>query len=361
MHIRKLDRPKQSTATRKKSPNGALCCSCLVALGMLLAASCAQQAPGDGAARSRDGSEKIVIALLPKLTNIAYFDACHRGAQAAAEDLGVELIYDGPTEPSGSQQNKYIETWIRQGVDAICVAPNQPKTLKRFVEKAHERGIRVLTWDTDAPDSGRNLMVNQVDEQRLGELLIDEIARQMNEEGQWAIAIASLDAANLNAWRRYAEARARTKYPRMTLVDTVVTKEDENEARRQVETLLNVHPDLKGIIAFDSNSVPGAAEALMRTGKAGQVALTGNTTPGKMRPYMKQGVLESFFLWDPRQLGELTVRLASALVKGRELGPGTEIEGCGPLQFDDDDPSVVIMSEPIRFTRENIDEYDWGF
>src|SRR5437762_10721207 len=89
----------------------------------------------------------------------------------------------------------------------------------------------------------------------------------MGEEGEWAIAIASLDAANLNTWRRFSEARAKDKYPKLKLVATEVTKEDENFAREKVGTLLNAYPNLKGIIAFDSNSVPGSCEAVKRAGK----------------------------------------------------------------------------------------------
>src|SRR5690349_3719241 len=72
---------------------------------------------GGGAAKKAD--DKVVIAMLPKLTNIAYFEACRVGAKQAADELGVELIYDGPTQASGSDQHKFIETWIRQRVDAI--------------------------------------------------------------------------------------------------------------------------------------------------------------------------------------------------------------------------------------------------
>jgi ABC-type sugar transport system substrate-binding protein len=303
---------------------------------------------------------KVVIAMLPKLINIDYFDACKRGATKAAEEIGVTLIYDGPTEPSGSEQNKFIDTWIRQGVNAICIAPNQPKTISRFVQKAHAQGIKVLTWDSDAPESGRDLFVNQVDERVLGETLMDDLARQMGEEGEWAIAIASLDAANLNTWRRYAEARAKEKYPKLKLVATEVTKEDENYARQKAETLLNAYPNLKGIIAFDSNSVPGASEAVKRAGKVGKIAITGNSTPGKMRPYIKAGILESFYLWDPRALGALTVRLAKALADGQQLREGAEIPGHGKLAFSKQDPKTVIMAEPIRFTKENIDTFDFG-
>lgn len=335
-----------------------------VSTAVLLAISltgCGKSPDAGGEKTEAPKDDKVVIAMLPKLTNIAYFDACHEGAKKAAAELGVQLIYDGPTKPSGAEQNQFIDTWIRQRVDAICVAPNQPKAIQNFVAKAQDRGIKIVTWDSDAPESTRDMMVNQVDDQILGHMLIDEIARQMNEEGEWAITIASLDATNLNTWRRYAEERAKEKYPKMTLVATEVTNEDENEARKKVETLLNAYPNLKGIIGFDSNSVPGSAEALARTGKGGKVALTGNTTPGKMRKYIKDGVLEAFYLWDPRALGDLTVRVAKSLVDGKELKPGDNMEGYGELKFSPHDPKTIILSEPIRFTKDNIDQYDFGF
>ena len=317
---------------------------------------------GSGAGDKAKPRSQMVIAMLPKLTNIAYFRACQDGAKKAADELGVKLSYDGPSDPNASDQNQFIKTWIRQGVDAICIAPNEPKAVKRFVQQAQQQGIKVLTWDSDAPDSGRELMVNQVDDKRLGEALMDEIARQMHEEGEWAVVIASLNADNLNTWRRHAEARAAQKYPKLTKVDTIVTEEDVDKSRKQVETLLNVHPNLKGMIAFDSNSVPGAAEALKRTGKAGKVALCGNTTPAPMKSYLKDGVLESFYLWDPRKLGDLTVRLAVALAEGQTLKPGASINGSPPLVFSQTEPSTVIMmTEPLKFTKDNIDQFDWGF
>jgi rhamnose transport system substrate-binding protein len=338
----------------------------IAALLGAFAIGCANDASGpvgkggasSGNAKPRD---QLQIAMMPKLTNIAYFRASQEGAKKAADELGVKLIYDGPSDPSASDQNKFIETWIRQGVDAICVAPNEPKAIKRFVQQAQERGIKVLTWDSDAPESGRDLMVNQVDDKKLGEALMDEIARQMHEEGEWAVVIASLNADNLNTWRRYAEARAAEKYPKLTKVGTVVTDEDVDKSRMQVETLLNAHPNLKGLIGFDSNSVPGAAEALKRSGKAGKVALCGNTTPAPMKAYLKEGVLQSFYLWDPRKLGDLTVRLAVALAEGQTLKPGASVNGSPPLVFSPSGPPMVIMTEPIKFTKENIDQYDWGF
>jgi len=102
-------------------------------------------------------------------------------------------------------------------------------------------------------------------------------------------AIASLDAANLNTWRRYAEARAKEKYPNLKLVATEVTKEDENVAREKVQTLLNAYPNLKGIIAFDSNSVPGA----MRGTRAVAVQMSAQSRQVRMHCRMSISSAES--------------------------------------------------------------------
>lgn len=318
---------------------------------------------------SGESEGKLRIAMLPKLKTIAYFEACHQGAQKAADELGVELIYDGPSQNSGSEQHKYLETWTRQRVDAICVAPNEPQAVTRFIEKAQKAEIPVITWDSDAatdgdtPESKRQFMVNQIDDTVLAHAMMDDIARQMGEEGEWLVVIASLTAANLNNWRKIAEARQTEKYPNMKLVKPyIVTNEDENQAIEKVRSVLNSNPNIKGIIAFDSNSLPGAADAIKESGKAGQIALTGCSSPKKLRPYIKEGVLESFYLWDPRELGELTVRLAVAVAQGKEIKPGVKLEGWDKeLRFSESDPTTLIMADPIRFTKDNIDDYDWGF
>jgi hypothetical protein len=79
-----------------------------------------------------------------------------------------------------------------------------------------------------------------------------------------------------------------------------------------------------------------------------------------MRPYIKEGILQSFYLWDPRTLGGLTVRLAKLLAEGKELHEGMDIAGYGKLVLSKQDPKVVIVAEPIRFTKENIDQFDFG-
>ena len=53
-------------------------------------------------------SKKITIALMPKSKGNAYFISCKQGADKAAKELGVELIFDGPTDPDPAKPLPFI-------------------------------------------------------------------------------------------------------------------------------------------------------------------------------------------------------------------------------------------------------------
>ena len=56
------------------------------------------------------GGKQITVALMPKSKGNAYFISCRKGAEEAAKDLGVKLLWDGPTEPDPAKQNEIVET-----------------------------------------------------------------------------------------------------------------------------------------------------------------------------------------------------------------------------------------------------------
>src|SRR5262249_45727146 len=95
------------------------------------------------------GRPSITVAMMPKSKGNAYFVACRKGAEEAAAELGIKLIWDGPTDPDPAKQNEIIDTWITRGVDVIAVAVENRQGVASVLRKARERGIQVLTWDAD--------------------------------------------------------------------------------------------------------------------------------------------------------------------------------------------------------------------
>src|SRR6185503_13358847 len=132
-------------------------------------------------------------------------------------ELGVKLLWDGPTEPDPAKQNEIVETWITRGVDCIAVAAENRAGISTALRKAKQRGIRVVTWDSDAESDARDFLINQATPEGIGHLLMDEAAKVLGEKGEFAIITASLTAANMNEWQKHIEARRSDKYPELKM------------------------------------------------------------------------------------------------------------------------------------------------
>src|SRR5262245_40152541 len=97
-------------------------------LGLLLAVTtgCKPSAPSaDNSsvpAATGGAGKPLTIALMPKSKGNGYFIVCRQGAEDAAKELGVKLLYDGPTDPDPAKQNEIVETWITRGVHVIAAA-----------------------------------------------------------------------------------------------------------------------------------------------------------------------------------------------------------------------------------------------
>ena len=152
-------------------------------------------------------AHKAVIAMMPKAKGDPYFISARKGADSAAATLGVELLWDGPTDLDPAKQNEVVEAWITRGVDDIAVSVENTEAISTVLRKARSKGIKIVTWDADAEKDARDFFVNQATPQGIGYTLTDEAARIMGGKGELAIITASLSAANQNEWIKYIKER----------------------------------------------------------------------------------------------------------------------------------------------------------
>jgi rhamnose transport system permease protein len=303
------------------------------------------------------GAHKPVVALMPKAKGDPYFISARKGADSAAAALGVELLWDGPTDLDPAKQNEVVEAWITRGVNAIAVSVENKEAISTVLRKARAKGIKVVTWDADAEKDARDFFVNQATPQGIGTTLMDEAARIMGGKGEFAIITASLSAANQNEWIRYIRERLAAKYPEIKLVAIQPSEGDRDRAFTETQTVLKVHPKVKVIMAIAAPAVPGAAEAVKQSGRT-DVKVTGLSLPNMCRPYVKSGVIESFVLWNTVDLGALAVRTAQALTTG-ELKPGATKLAAGKMGTFDVVGDEVRLGAPFIFNKQNIDNFDF--
>ena len=320
-------------------------------------ASPSAPSPSPTATAPVPGAHKAVIAMMPKAKGDPYFISARKGADSAANALGVELLWDGPTDLDPAKQNEVVEAWITRGVDAIAVSVENREAISTVLRKARAKGIKVVTWDADAEKDARDFFVNQATPQGIGYTLTDEAARIMGGKGELAIITASLSAANQNEWIKHIKARLAAKYPGMTLVAIQPSEGDRDRAFSETQTVLKVHPKVKVIMAIAAPAVPGAAEAVKQSGRT-DVKVTGLSLPNMCRPYIKSGVIESIVLWNTMDLGALSVRVAQALTSG-ELKAGATTLDAGKLGRFDVAGDEVRLGLPFIFNKSNIDRFDF--
>jgi ABC-type sugar transport system substrate-binding protein len=326
----------------------------VLAAGVFLAGcgKSSENASGSGDAR------QITVALLPKSKGNAYFISCKEGAEKAAKALGVDLLFDGPTTTDPAKQNEIVENWITLGVDVIAAACDNKEGISTALRKAQSKGIKVITYDADAMPDARTFFVNQATPAGIGYTLMDEAARLLNGEGEFAIILATLTAANQQEWRQHIEERLAEKYPKMRIVAVRPCDDLKDKAQSEATALLSAYPDLKLLMNICSPAVPGAAEAVKQAGKVGQVKVIGLGLPSENRRYVKEGVTDSVILWKTEDLGALTVEAAVALVKGT-LKPGDtrfKTVTLGEFEIQGDN---ILLGKPFVFNKDNIDQFDF--
>jgi rhamnose transport system substrate-binding protein len=302
-------------------------------------------------------AHKPVVAMMPKAKGDPYFISCRKGAEEAAREAGVELIWDGPTDLDPAKQNEVVEAWITRGVDVIAVSVENEVAISTVLRKARERGIKVITWDADAQKDARDFFINQATPQGIGTTLVDGAARILGGKGEFAIITASLSAANQNEWIKHIKARLAEKYPGLKLVAIQPSDGDRDRAFAETQTVLKVHPAVKVVMAIAAPAVPGAAEAVQQSGRK-DVKVTGLSLPNMCKPYVHAGVVDHIVLWNTLDLGYLTVYAARALAAG-ELEPGARRLTAGRLGEIEVSGDQVRLGAPFVFTAENIDRFDF--
>jgi rhamnose transport system permease protein len=317
--------------------------------------STSRPASGPGTTPAR--THRPIIAMMPKAKGDPYFVSCRAGAEDAAREQDVELIWDGPTSLDAAKQNELVENWITRGVDAIAVAVENRAAISTVLRKARGRGIHVLTWDADAEPDARDFFVNQATAEGIGNALTDEAARLLDGKGEFAVITGALTAANQNEWISFIRKRVAEKHPQLRLATIRPSDDDRDKAFAETQTILKVHPSVKLMMAISAPAVPGSAEAVRQAGRT-DVRVIGLSLPNINKPYVHSGVVQTVVLWNTRDLGYLTVYAAAMAADGK-LSAGIQSLQAGRLGPVTVRGSEIVLGAPLLFDKNNIDRFDF--
>jgi rhamnose transport system substrate-binding protein len=323
------------------------------ALAAMALAGCGERP----AAPASDGKGKIRIGIVAKSLGNGFFDAVHKGADEAAASLNAEIIFTGPTTPTAEGQIETLNALIAQRVDAIAISANDPDALVPTLQRAMQRGIKVISYDSAVAKAGRQAHLAPSSDVLIGET-VAQLAAELAPEGKGKVAVVSATptSTNQNSWLAQMQ-KALPQHPGLEFVGVVYGDDVADKSYRETVALVKQHPDLAVIVSLSSVGIVAAAKAIEDQGLAGKVKVTGLGLPSELVGYVRKGVVPKFAIWKPIDLGFATTQIAARLARGESAGDGQQIsvERVGNVTFDAD--GVGAMAKPFIYDQSNVEQF----
>jgi len=282
------------------------------------------------------------IAVIAKSSNNPVFLAARTGAEEKAKEIsaknGIQVEVDWLTPPTedGQVQAQRIQQAVNDGADAILISCSDAGKVTGAINDAVDRGVPVMTFDSDAPQSKRFAYYG-VDDVKTGQQTMAELAKLLGGKGKVAILAGNQNAPNLQHRVQGAKEEA-AKYPGITILGTFNHVETPQDAAAEVIRVNNAYPDIQGWAMI--GGWPLFTQTLLKDIDPKRIKIASVDALPEQLAYVDKGVAP--------------VLLAQSVYLWGSVGVETIID---KIHFKKDVPQNIPM-ELVKVTKANLN--DWG-
>ena len=296
----------------------------ILAVGALaLLSGCAQVREGGG---NKGGGQEgpIRLAVVPKAIGFDFWEQVRVGAECAGERADeVEVQWDGVTaETDVTGQQDLLINFITQGVDGLVYAATDAQVLADVSQQAVDQGLTVVNIDSGTEPQPSEVPIFATDNVAAAEKATQLLADELGEQGGKVAFIPFQPGTATNDTRDEGFKNIMDENPQLELVAEQSSESDYNTALQVTEDILTAHPDLDAIYAANEPGVLGAAEAVRRAGKDGEIVIVGwDTAPDELEA-VEEGTVTALVAQNPFRMGYDGVNAAVEMIR-----EGTQVEG----------------------------------
>ncbi|MFZ5751240.1 MAG: autoinducer 2 ABC transporter substrate-binding protein [Pseudomonadota bacterium] len=300
--------------------------------------------------------DKKKIATVVKIMGIQWFNRMEEGVKKFAADTGMDAFEVGPAQADPQQQAALIEDMIAQGVNALAVVPMSPEALEPVLKRAMDQGIAVVTHEA-AAQQNTVYDLEAFKNEDFGANLMEQMAKCMGGEGEYAVFVGSLGSQTHNQWVDGAIAYQKANYPKMTLVgDKNETFDDQQKAYEKAQEVLRAFPNVKGLQGSASTDVAGIGLAIEERGLNDKTCVFGTSLPSIAGQYLETGAVDGIGFWDPAVAGYVMNKLAVMVMNGEKVTDGMDLgqPGYEKVKLDG---KVIYGQAWVNVNKDNMAEY----
>lgn len=272
--------------------------------------------------------DQYTIALIPGLTTDAFYITMERGARAAADALGVELVFQGAADFNPVTQVPVLDAVIARAPDAILIAPTDTTQLVEPLRRAHDAGIPVITVDTfigtgqyqtGAGDADFPLSYIASDNVLGGRIAARALADAIGDEGQVYVSNINPGVSTTDQREQGFKAEMAENHPNIEVLETQFNENDANNAASQLQAVFARNPELKGVFGANLFSAIGAANGVQQAGQTGTVKVVAFDAPTSIIDNINTGLVDVAIAQHPAEIGYYGVVSAYAHLTGQSI------------------------------------------
>jgi ribose transport system substrate-binding protein len=301
------------------------------------------------------GEKKYTIALIPGRTTDPFYTTMRQGAQAAADALGVELLFQGAPELNSVQQVPILNTIIGGKPNAILIAPADRTELIEPLKKANSAGIPIITVDTFIANGHYQtgsgyadfpLSYIASDNVLGGQIAARALAKAIGDKGKVYVSSTKPGISSMDQ-REQGFTEEMKKHPLITQLETQYNFYEAGKAASQLQSTFASNPDLAGVFGTNRFSSTGCAEGVKQANATGKIKIVAFDAPSSIVGLLKSGAVDLAIAQHPKEIGYYGVVTAFAHLSGESVPPliGTGFTVIDKNNVDDPNIKKFLYSE----------------
>ena len=279
-----------------------------------------------------ESTDKPTVALVLKTLNHPLFVDMRRGAQEAADRLGVTLqVQAADREIDVEKQMQIVENLIQTGIKALAITPSGSREIVSALVKAKNAGIPIIVVDTRVdPKAAADAGVEPKsfvgsDNYDGGRIAGDYVVKVTNGKARVAI-LEGIPGHETGDSRLRGFRDAVTGQPGITIVASQPANWERDQGFNVFQNMLQAHSDIDTVFAASDLMALGAVEAIAAAGKTGKIRVVGFDALDDAKKAIAAGTMDASVAQFPAEMGRVAIETAVKVLGGEQVPADVKVK-----------------------------------
>lgn len=293
--------------------------------------------------------DTLTIGFLPGVVD-PFYQVMELGVNAAAEDMGVNIVTQIPPTWGVDVQTPILDSMIARGdLDYLITAPTDKDQLIGPLEAALDAGIQIITVDTflgdgDYVNGPVTFPISYIGSDNVegGRIAARGLAEAIGGSGKVYINSTNPNVSSVEGRAIGFNEVMDNEYPDIEVIGLDFNLDSMETATTQTAATLERVPDLAGVFGTNVFSAQGAGTAVVNAGLGGEVQVVAYDATQFAIQMLRDGTVSLVLAQKPFDMGYMAVQFAVAHAAGVTSLPKRVQTGFAIIDINNvDDPEIA--------------------